>query len=65
MRDTGKEKKKKLEEGQSGGGGLKARSCNTENQSWEFALPSPRNTEGKPAKRSQSFPHSQPPFSPR
>lgn len=63
MRDTGIKKKKKKEEGQSGGEGLKARSFNTENQSWEFALPSPCNTEGKPAKRSQLFPHSQAPFS--
>lgn len=54
-----------MEEGQSGGGGLKARSCNTENQSREFALPSPCNKEEKPAKRSQWFPHSHPPFSPR
>lgn len=47
------------------GGELKARRWNTENQSGEFALPCPCNTEWKPAKRSQSFPHSQPPFSPR
>ena len=63
--ETQGKKKKNWKKGKVAGGGLKARTCNTENQSREFALPSPCNTEGKPAKRSQSFPHSQPPLSPR